>query len=76
MALWGRTEEGFATDPIMVENNLIFVATRIQIQMDTYPKWCALCLVLPNTLTVSVHCNAMSCNGSKAGSAAESARVA
>lgn len=42
VALWGRTEEGFATDPIMVANNLIFVATRIQIQMDSYPKWCAL----------------------------------
>lgn len=39
VALWGRTEEGFATDPIMVANNLIFVATRIQIQMDSYPKW-------------------------------------
>ena len=53
VALWGRTEEGFATDPIMVANNLIFVATRIQIQMDSYPKWCAMqldqaakCLVL------------------------------
>jgi hypothetical protein len=43
VALWGRTEEGFATDPIMVANNLIFVATRIQIQMDSYPKWCAFC---------------------------------
>ena len=40
VALWGRTEEGFATDPIMVANNLIFVATRIQIRMDSYPKWC------------------------------------
>ena len=42
VALWGRTEEGFGTDPIMVAYNLIFVATRIQIQMDSYPKWCAL----------------------------------
>ena len=42
VALWGRTEEGFATDPIMVANNLIFVATRIQIQMESYPKWCAI----------------------------------
>jgi len=41
VALWGRTEEGFATDPIMVANNLIFVATRIQIRMERYPKWCA-----------------------------------
>ncbi|KAK9815411.1 hypothetical protein WJX72_003238 [[Myrmecia] bisecta] len=39
VAVWGRTEEGFATDPIMVEKNLIFVATRIQIQMDKYPRW-------------------------------------
>jgi len=41
VALWGRTEEGFATDPIMVANNLIFVATRIQIRMERYPKWYA-----------------------------------
>lgn len=39
VALWGRTEEGFATDPVMVELNLIFAATRIQVQMDSYPKW-------------------------------------
>ncbi len=41
VAMWGRSREGFATDPIMVENNLIFVATRIQIRMDMYPQWCA-----------------------------------
>jgi len=41
VSLWGRTEAGYATDPIMVERNLIFAATRIQIEMDTYPKWCA-----------------------------------
>ena len=39
VTLWGRTETGFASDPIMVERSLIFAATRIQIQMDTYPKW-------------------------------------
>ena len=39
--MWGRGSEGFATDPIMVENHLIFVTTRIQIRMDTYPQWCA-----------------------------------
>lgn len=39
VALWGRTEAGFATDPIMVERGLIFAATRIQVQMDAYPKW-------------------------------------
>ena len=39
VALWGRTEEGFATDPIMVAMSLIFAATRIQIQMLKYPKW-------------------------------------
>ena len=39
VALWGRTEAGFATDPIMVEKGLIFAATRIQIQMDAYPSW-------------------------------------
>ena len=39
VALWGRTEEGCATDPIMVAMNLIFAATRIQIQMLKYPKW-------------------------------------
>ena len=39
VALWGRTDAGYATDPIMVARNLIFAATRIQIQMDKYPKW-------------------------------------
>lgn len=41
VAMWGRGAEGFATDPIMVENHLIFVATRIQMRMTAYPKWCA-----------------------------------
>ena len=40
VALWGRTEAGFATDPVMVELSLIFVSTRIQVQMDVYPRWC------------------------------------
>lgn len=40
VALWGRTEEGFATDPVMVAMHLIFAATRIQIEMSKYPKWC------------------------------------
>lgn len=39
VALWGRTEEGFAIDPVMVAMYLIFAATRIQIEMTTYPKW-------------------------------------
>ena len=39
VALWGRTEEGFATDPVMVAMHLIFAATRIQIEMSKYPKW-------------------------------------
>ena len=39
VALWGRTDAGYATDPIMVARNLIFAATRIQIQMDEYPRW-------------------------------------
>ena len=39
VALWGRTEAGFATDPVMVELSLIFVSTRIQVQMETYPRW-------------------------------------
>lgn len=39
VAMWGRTDEGFATDPEMAKQGLIFVMTRMQIQMDTYPKW-------------------------------------
>lgn len=39
VAMWGRGAKGFATDPIMVENHLIFVTTRIQIRMDAYPQW-------------------------------------
>jgi hypothetical protein len=42
VAMWGRSDMGFATDPIMVEHNLIFVVTRMQIRMDAYPQWCAL----------------------------------
>ena len=39
VAMWGRTEEGFATDPEMAKKGLIFVMTRMQIQMDYYPTW-------------------------------------
>ena len=39
VALWGRTDAGYATDPIMVDRHLIFAATRIQIRMHKYPKW-------------------------------------
>ena len=49
VALWGRTDAGYATDPIMVERHLIFAATRIQIRMEHYPRWCArqpLCVVI------------------------------
>ena len=42
VAMWGRSDMGFATDPIMVEHNLIFVVTRMQMRMDAYPQWCAL----------------------------------
>ena len=53
VALWGRTEEGFATDPVMVAMHLIFAATRIQIEMSKYPKWWAgTASVLTNMTTV------------------------
>lgn len=39
VSMWGRSEEGFATDPEMAKDNLIFVMTRMQVQMDSYPKW-------------------------------------
>lgn len=39
VAMWGRSAEGFATDPALAESGLIFVMTRLQIQMDKYPKW-------------------------------------
>ncbi|BDA48332.1 Palmitoyl-acyl carrier protein thioesterase, chloroplastic [Coccomyxa sp. Obi] len=39
VALWGRTDAGYATDPLMVERHLIFAVTRMQIRMDSYPKW-------------------------------------
>lgn len=39
VAMWGRSSEGFATDPQLVEAGLIFVMTRMQIQMDKYPRW-------------------------------------
>lgn len=37
VALWGRAESGFAAMPDM--DHLIFVATRMQIRMLSYPKW-------------------------------------
>lgn len=37
VALWGRADSGFASMPGM--DHLIFVATRIQIRMEAYPKW-------------------------------------
>lgn len=39
VSMWGRSDEGFATDPEMAKENLIFVMTRMQVQMDSYPKW-------------------------------------
>ncbi|KAK9858811.1 hypothetical protein WJX84_007843 [Apatococcus fuscideae] len=39
VAIWGRVEGGFAADPIMVSMSLIFVATRIQLQLSEYPRW-------------------------------------
>jgi len=39
VAMWGRSPEGFATDPAMAKEGLIFVMTRMQIQMDRYPVW-------------------------------------
>lgn len=39
VAMWGRSQEGFATDPTLVDAGLIFVMTRLQIQMDSYPRW-------------------------------------
>lgn len=38
VAMWGRSEEGFASDPSL-EEGLIFVMTRLQIQMDEFPRW-------------------------------------
>lgn len=37
VALWGRSDEGFANDPAM--GGLIFVMTRQQIQVERYPRW-------------------------------------
>ncbi|KIZ01379.1 fatty acyl-ACP thioesterase A [Monoraphidium neglectum] len=37
VALWGRADSGFASMPGM--DHLIFVATRMQIRMEAYPKW-------------------------------------
>lgn len=39
VAMWGRSAEGFATDPDLADKGLIFVMTRMQIQMDAYPRW-------------------------------------
>ena len=39
VAIWGRSETGFAADPMMSAAGLIFALTRLQIQIDAYPKW-------------------------------------
>ena len=55
VAMWGRTEAGFATDPIMVAQSLIFVVTRMQIQMDRYPKWLAASTAMSAGLSATSH---------------------
>jgi fatty acyl-ACP thioesterase A len=40
--MWGRSNEGFAADPELAELGLIFVMTRMQVQMDHYPRWGAM----------------------------------
>lgn len=37
--MWGMTEAGFAIAPDMVEMNLIWVLSRMQIEMIRYPRW-------------------------------------
>jgi fatty acyl-ACP thioesterase A len=37
--MWGRSNEGFAADPELAGLGLIFVMTRMQVQMDHYPRW-------------------------------------
>lgn len=39
VAMWGRSEAGFATDPRLSEAGLIFVMTRMHVEMDAYPRW-------------------------------------
>lgn len=41
MCARGRSEEFFAADPTLAKQNLIFVLTRMQIEMYEYPRWCA-----------------------------------
>lgn len=53
VAMWGRSEEGFASDPSLAEDGLIFVMTRLQLQMDAYPRWCA---ALPRCAALRVLC--------------------
>ena len=38
VAMWGRSPDGFANDPAMAAEGLIFVMTRMQIQMEHYPR--------------------------------------
>eukprot|EP00887_Chlorella_sp_A99_P001791 scaffold19.g1791.t1 len=39
VAMWGRSEEGFATHPELGRQGIIFVMTRMQIQIECYPRW-------------------------------------
>lgn len=37
VGMWGRSDEGFASLPVL--KDYLFVMTRLQIRMYTYPKW-------------------------------------
>ncbi|KDD73325.1 acyl-ACP thioesterase [Helicosporidium sp. ATCC 50920] len=39
VAMWGRSESGFASDPRLTELGLIFVMARLCIDMRRYPRW-------------------------------------
>lgn len=39
VALRGRSEQYYAADPELAKLDLIFVLTRMQIRMTSYPRW-------------------------------------
>ncbi len=47
---WGRSDSGLAAVPGL--EHLVFVATRMQIHMEAYPKWWVACLVCPKLVAM------------------------
>jgi len=57
-AALGFTQDGFACTPIMHQQSLVWVVTRMHIEMDSYPTWSVpgthYCTVITGTKLYSI----------------------